>query len=57
MPKTDEKASKSYSDTVHLPKTDFPMRGNLGTREPQWQEFWEKNNIFKLGFTTDMLVG
>lgn len=47
MSQTDETTKKSYSDTVHLPKTDFPMRGDLGKREPAWLEFWEANNIFE----------
>jgi len=24
-----------YKDTLNLPKTDFPMRGNLSRREPE----------------------
>ena len=47
MPNTDETTKKNYSETVHLPKTEFPMRGNLGKREPQWLEFWESNKIFE----------
>jgi isoleucyl-tRNA synthetase len=38
---------KNYSDTVRLPKTEFPMRGNLPKREPQWLDFWEENRIFE----------
>ena len=32
--------SNSYKDTMNLPETDFPMRGNLPARErlAQWQE-------------------
>lgn len=35
-----------YSKTLNLPNTDFPMRGNLPTREPQMLEDWVKNDIY-----------
>ncbi len=38
---------KDYKDTLHMPKTAFPMRGNLGKREPIQQEFWEENKIYE----------
>ena len=34
--------SADYKHTINLPKTDFPMRGNLPKREPAWLEAWEK---------------
>lgn len=36
-----------YSKTLKLPKTDFPMRGGLPTREPEMQARWEENDIYK----------
>ncbi|MCL2537044.1 MAG: isoleucine--tRNA ligase [Coriobacteriia bacterium] len=30
---------------MNLPKTDFPMRANLATREPAWVDFWQQNAI------------
>ncbi len=36
-----------YRDTIFLPKTDFPMKGNLPNREPQWMEHWDKMGIYK----------
>ncbi|MEW9667537.1 isoleucine--tRNA ligase [Ammoniphilus sp. 3BR4] len=36
-----------YSKTLNLPKTDFPMRGNLPTREPEMQGWWDEINIYK----------
>ena len=30
-----------------MPKTEFPMRGNLPKREPEIQEKWEEMNIYK----------
>ncbi len=35
----------NYKDTLNLPKTDFPMRGNLSKREPEFLKNWE--NIYK----------
>ena len=29
---------KDYGKTLNLPKTDFPMRGNLPEREPDIQK-------------------
>jgi len=34
-------------DTLLLPQTDFPMRGNLGVREIEFQEKWEKIDLYK----------
>ncbi|WP_204517219.1 isoleucine--tRNA ligase [Brevibacillus fulvus] len=36
-----------YSKTLNLPKTEFPMRGNLPTREPEVQKWWEEIDIYK----------
>jgi hypothetical protein len=30
-----------YKDTLLMPKTEFQMRGNLGTREPEFQARWK----------------
>ena len=30
-------------ETLHLGKTSFPMRGNLPTREIEWQKEWKEN--------------
>ncbi|MEH7453639.1 isoleucine--tRNA ligase [Gottfriedia acidiceleris] len=35
-----------YKDTLLMPKTEFPMRGNLPQREPQIQEDWNKKDIY-----------
>ena len=34
-------AARDYRGTVILPKTDFPMRGDLPKREPDWLARWE----------------
>ncbi len=36
-----------YSQTLNLPKTDFPMRGDLPVKEPAWLKFWAENNIYE----------
>lgn len=36
-----------YKDTLLMPKTDFPMRGNLPNREPDIQAKWEEMDIYK----------
>ncbi|EEV89341.1 Isoleucine--tRNA ligase [Cardiobacterium hominis] len=35
-----------YKDTLNLPETAFPMRGNLPQREPEMLAFWEKADIY-----------
>ncbi|MBO0959186.1 isoleucine--tRNA ligase [Neobacillus sp. MM2021_6] len=37
-----------YKDTLLMPKTEFPMRGNLPQREPELQAKWEEMNIYQL---------
>ncbi|WP_064093778.1 isoleucine--tRNA ligase [Rossellomorea aquimaris] len=36
-----------YKDTLLMPKTEFPMRGNLPKREPETQKKWEEMSIYK----------
>lgn len=36
-----------YGKTLHLPKTDFPMRGNLPKREPDFLQFWQEHHIYE----------
>lgn len=38
---------KDYKDTLLLPKTDFPMRGNLGKKEPEMQAHWNEINLLE----------
>jgi isoleucyl-tRNA synthetase len=33
-------------DTLNLPKTDFPMRGNLAKREPERFAQWDKEDLY-----------
>ncbi len=36
-----------YSKTLNLPKSEFPMRGNLAKREPEWVMTWESESLYK----------
>ena len=38
---------QDYKDTINLPQTDFPMRGNLPKREPAWLAEWEKAGRYR----------
>jgi len=52
---TDQAPTPDYRDTVFLPRTDFPMRGDLPKAEPRrlaaWQEMglWEKLRVQSAG--------
>ncbi|MEJ2201889.1 MAG: class I tRNA ligase family protein, partial [Desulfuromonadaceae bacterium] len=35
-----------YKDTLNLPVTEFPMRGNLPQREPQMLKQWEETALY-----------
>lgn len=35
-----------YKDTLNLPETGFPMRGNLANREPEMLERWYKEDLY-----------
>lgn len=36
-----------YKSTLNLPKTDFPMRGDLAKREPDRLKHWETTGIYQ----------
>ncbi|MCP5266716.1 MAG: isoleucine--tRNA ligase [Burkholderiaceae bacterium] len=36
----------AYRNTLNLPETPFPMRGDLPRREPQWTREWEDKGIY-----------
>ncbi|MBI5629996.1 MAG: isoleucine--tRNA ligase [Elusimicrobia bacterium] len=40
-------AKADYSQTLNLPKTDFPMRGDLPKREPGILELWSKIGLYE----------
>jgi isoleucyl-tRNA synthetase len=35
-----------YKDTLNLPDTPFPMRGDLAKREPGWIAAWQKKKLY-----------
>jgi isoleucyl-tRNA synthetase len=35
-----------YKDTLHMPKTDFEMRGNLPNKEPQILKKWQDDDHY-----------
>jgi len=37
----------SYKDTLQMPQTDFPMRGQLGQSEPVRQANWASANVYQ----------
>ena len=48
MERTTNMADKvDYKSTMNLPQTEFPMRANLATREPEQLAFWERIGIYK----------
>ncbi len=38
--------SEDLNNTLNLPQTEFPMRGNLPKREPEMLEKWEKERLY-----------
>ena len=38
---------KNYKDTLLMMQTEFPMRGDLGKKEPDIQKFWYENKIYE----------
>jgi len=39
--------TKDYKNTLNLPATDFPMRGNLANREPEMLKQWQESNLYQ----------
>ena len=38
---------QDYNTSLNLPKTDFPMRGNLPKREPEMLKKWDEENLYE----------
>jgi isoleucyl-tRNA synthetase len=36
-----------YKDTLNLPDTPFPMRGDLAKREPGWLKNWQEKSLYR----------
>jgi isoleucyl-tRNA synthetase len=43
-----------YKDTLNLPRTDFPMKGNLVELEPRILRRWEEIDIYELSISKTM---
>ncbi len=39
--------SQNYKDTLNLPRTDFPMKANLATREPAMLKAWQESRLYE----------
>jgi isoleucyl-tRNA synthetase len=39
-------AKTNYRDTLNLPDTPFPMRGDLARREPVWVQQWHERDVY-----------
>src|ERR1700736_2142564 len=39
--------AKNYKDTRNLPRTDFPMKANLATREPELLKMWDETRLYQ----------
>ncbi len=37
----------NYKETLNLPQTKFPMRGNLVKREPEFIQAWEDKDVYR----------
>jgi isoleucyl-tRNA synthetase len=38
---------REYKDTLNLPRTEFPMKGNLAQLEPKLLQWWDENRIYE----------
>ena len=36
-----------YKNTLNLPDTTFPMRGDLARREPEWVKQWQERGVYR----------
>src|SRR5699024_1561411 len=40
------RSMSDYKNTLNLPETEFPMRGNLAQREPQMLARWTEQDLY-----------
>lgn len=45
--KTPSPDKPSWRDTLNLPDTPFPMRGDLAKREPAWTAAWQDKGVYR----------
>ncbi len=41
------KEARDWSETLNLPKTDFPMKAGLPEREPEWVKRWQAMKLYE----------
>ena len=46
---------KNYKETLLMMQTEFPMRGDLGKKEPGIQEKWEQMHLYEKAWPTWIL--
>jgi len=39
--------AQNYKETLNLPRTDFPMKANLATREPELLKKWDDGRLYQ----------
>ncbi len=39
--------SQNYKETLNLPRTDFPMKANLASREPELLKMWDETGLYQ----------
>jgi isoleucyl-tRNA synthetase len=44
---TSSKSAPAWRDTLNLPDTPFPMRGDLAKREPGWTADWQTRGVYQ----------
>jgi isoleucyl-tRNA synthetase len=42
-----EKEEQNKDTAIHLPKTDFPMKGDLARREPEMVKKWDEDKVYQ----------
>ncbi len=47
MAKTEDATARNWSETLFLPKTDFPMRAGLPKREPEFLARWAEMRLYQ----------
>jgi isoleucyl-tRNA synthetase len=47
MPNETTTAKTDYKQTLNLPETPFPMRGDLAKREPGWVQRWLETRLYE----------
>ena len=38
--------AQDFKQTMNLPQTEFPMRANLASREPEWLAYWNEIDLY-----------